>query len=152
MFKSIKEFVENRLNFDQNSAPDQAQIQLAAATLLFEVIRADHEIEDAELSRLQSILEQDFDLQTEDVDALTSLAQQTAEDAISLQSFTRTICDNFNNEQRCELIKQCWCIALADGHIDRHERHLIRKLAGLLYLNEKQIIQTRESAKQIMNG
>lgn len=151
MYKSIKEFIDNRLSFNKESVPDESQIQLAAATLLFEVIRADHQIEDAEISRFKTILEQRFQIEADDVETLMSLAQESAEDAVSLQGFTRTICDNFDNQQRCELIKHCWCIALADGQIETHERHLVRKLAGLLYLNEKQIIQTLESAKKAMS-
>jgi uncharacterized tellurite resistance protein B-like protein len=41
-------------------------------------------------------------------------------------------------------------IALADKVIDAHERHLVRKVAGLLYLNEMQIVHARENAKELL--
>ena len=47
-----------------------------------------------------------------------------------------------------KLLEYLWVLALADERIDPHERHLVRKVAGLLYLNEKQIMQSRENAKR----
>jgi len=46
-----------------------------------------------------------------------------------------------------KLLEYLWLLALADDQIDPHERHLVRKVAGLLYLNEAQILQSREQAK-----
>jgi len=76
------------------------------------------------------------------------LARKSAHEATSLQGFTREICDNWGNAKRVRLLEHLWIIALADKTIDANERHLVRKVAGLLYLNEMQIVQARENAKQ----
>ncbi|NND00635.1 MAG: TerB family tellurite resistance protein, partial [Gammaproteobacteria bacterium] len=49
--------------------------------------------------------------------------------------------------KRQKLLEYLWIIALADREIDRHERHLVRKIASLLYLNESEIVQSRELAR-----
>lgn len=144
MFKTIKDLFSANVVNDQ---PDKHQLQVAAATLMFELIRSDGDIDSSELSSLEKILKDEFSLNENERALLTEKAQQSAEQAISLQSFTREICNQWNNEQRIRLLEHLWILALADNHIDAHERHLIRKIAGLLYLNDKEIIIAKENAK-----
>ena len=144
MFKTIKDLFSANVVNDQ---PDKHQLQVAAATLMFELIRSDGDIDSSELSSLEKILKDEFSLNENERALLTEKAQQSAEQAISLQSFTREICNQWNNEQRIRLLEHLWILALADNHVDAHERHLIRKIAGLLYLNDKEIIIAKENAK-----
>jgi len=97
-------------------------------------------------------LGQQFELSTEQIEALYEDAQQSAKDATDLHSFTRTICDNWDNEQRLKLLENMWQLSLADNNIDTHERHLVRKVAGLLHLTEAQIIRSRESARLLLQN
>ena len=92
-------------------------------------------------------LRKQFDLSCEEIAELVALAEDTSDKSVSLHSFTRQLCDSWNNSQRCELIKDLWLIALADGKIDAHERHVIRKIAALLYLTDKQIALAKIAAK-----
>ena len=145
MFKTIKELFS--ANISDNTV-DEKQIQLAAATLMFELIRSDGDIDEQELESLDRILENEFGLDSSERETLTEQARQSAEDAISLQGFTRQICEHWGNEKRLKLLEYLWILSLADNHIDRHERHLVRKVAGLLYLNDNEIILAQEKAKQ----
>lgn len=141
-----------KLLFEQQKpAPQETDVKLAAATLMFELIRADGTIDELELEQLRLVLGTHFKLKPDDVEALILDAQTSAEEAVSLQSFTRQICDNWNNEQRVKLLEYLWILALADQHIDAHERHLVRKVAGLLYLTDRQINTARAAAMQQLN-
>lgn len=151
MFKSLQDFFSSKIS-TANNKPSDTDIKLAAATLMFELIRSDGTIDEIERNTMNQILSKQFDITDEDCQLLYDLAQKTAEDAVSLQGFTREICDNWNTEQREKLIENLWVLALADNTIDAHERHLVRKVAGLLYLNDAQIIKTRENAKRIMQA
>ncbi len=150
MFKSLQDFLQKQLSGNE-SEPDPSKVRLAAATLMFELIRSDGQIDDVELHKMADILESQFDLARQDIDTLVEVARESAEEAISLHSFTREICDNWNTEQREQLIENLWVLAFADSIIDAHERHLLRKVAGLLYLNDAQIIKTRVRAKRSLN-
>jgi len=127
---------------------DELELKLAAATLMFEVVRSDGQVDKVELDYLKELLKKEFQLDKESLEELMERAQNTAEQAISLHSFTREICENWGNEKRSKLLEQLWILALADDRIDPHERHLVRKVAGLLYLNDAEIVQCRERAKQ----
>ena len=145
MFKSIKELFQRD---SISKEPNDEQLKLAAATLMFELIRSDGQIDSAELASMRDILKREFELDEEGIETLFKQAEESAYEAISLQGFTREICDNWGNEKRMKLLEYLWILAMADNVIDRHERHLVRKVAGLLYLNDNEIIIARENAKK----
>ena len=128
--------------------PSDQDLKLAAATLIFEVVRSDGRIDQVELIYMGEILRREFKLSENELDELFKLAKDTANEATSLQGFTRDICNNWGNPKRMKLLEYLWMLALADDQIDPHERHLVRKVAGLLYLNEAQILESREQAKR----
>ena len=127
--------------------PSEKDLKLAAATLMFEMVRSDGRIDQVELIYMGEILRREFKLNEVELDELFQLAKDTANEATSLHRFTRDICDNWGNKKRAKLLEYLWMLALADDQIDPHERHLVRKVAGLLYLNETEIQQSRERAK-----
>lgn len=129
------------------NSPSDKQLKLAAATLMFELIRSDGHVDDVEMTQMEDILRSEFKLNDNDVQALLLLAKESAEEAISLHQFTRDICEHWGAEQRQKLLEYLWILALADQHVDDNERHLVRKIAGLLYLNENQIQVARQNAK-----
>ncbi len=146
MLKSLKQLFKSE---SSSIAPSDHDLKLAAATLMFELIRSDGEVYDGELKHMQALLEKEFDLETDTVLQLIDDAQESANEAISLQGFTREICENWDNPKRVKLIEYLWIIALADDRIDPQERHLVRKLAGLLYVNEKEIQIAKTNAMEV---
>lgn len=157
MFKSLQDFFSSKSSSGQNRQskvkkgskkdPNDNDLKLAAATLMFEVVRSDGKIDRTELIAMGEVLRSQFKIDEEDIQTMVDLAQKTSQEATSLQGFTRDICDNWGNAKRAKLLEHLWVIALADKTIDAHERHMVRKVAGLLYLNEMQIVQARENAK-----
>ncbi len=148
MLKTFKQFVKDRFTDNETlTKPNSHDIALAAATLMFEVIKSDSDIHLFENLQMAEQLHKQFDLSREEIAELVALAEDSSDEAISLQGFTRQLCDSWNNSQRCELIEDLWLIALADGKIDAHERHVIRKIAALLYLTDRQITLAKVAAQ-----
>ena len=137
---------------DTDSEQHAQGLALAAATLLIEISRADGSIDAAELDALQRILTVDFNISANDVAELIQTARQQSDDAISLQGFTRQLCDAWDATERRRLIEICWEIALVDNVLDAHERHSVRKIAGLLYLNDKEIVLAKQAAQARLNA
>ena len=145
MINKFKKFFQAA---DNKKEPNDDDLKLAAATLMFEVISSDGRIDKVELIYMDEILRREFKLDEKDLAELFKVAKDSSYNATSLQGFTRQICDNWGNSKRMKLLEYLWVLALADERIDPHERHLVRKVAGLLYLNEAQIMQSRENAKR----
>lgn len=151
MFKSLQEFFNSKSSKNQSElGPTDEDLKLAAATLMFEVVRSDGRIDKIELVTMGEVLRSQFKLNDDDIDEMMKLARESSDQQTSLQGFTRDVCEKWGNAKRMKLLENLWIIALADKQIDSHERHLVRKVAGLLYLNEMQIVQSRENARVLL--
>lgn len=151
MFNSLRGFFHKKVVEDGEKLSEEQEVQLAAATLMFELVRSDGSTDKLELGYMAEILRRQFKLSNEDLDELFHLAEKSAADATDLHQFTKAIKNKWGNAKRMKLLENLWIISLADEKIDAHERHLVRKIAGLLYLNEVQIVQSRENAKRLLN-
>ena len=148
MLKTLQDFFTSKIaGLDASNNNPEAELQLAAATLLFEVVRSDGQVDNIELQMMADILSEQFTLEQQDIDEMMELAQRTSREATCLQRFTRELCQQWGNDKRIKLLQNLWLIALADRKVDAHERHLIRRLAALLYLNDNEIARAKISAE-----
>lgn len=124
------------------------QQQLAAASLMVEVMTIDHDVNDDERKLIHQLLEKQFKLSQSEIEQLLSLAQDQADQATSLYSFTRLINDHFSPERKNLLIKYLWQVAFADNRLDKHEEAMIRRVAELIYVSHTNFIHAKQLAQQ----
>jgi uncharacterized tellurite resistance protein B-like protein len=150
MLKAIAQFFDN--HFASNAENDQVltvdQLQLAAATLMIELCKADRDIDERETSTIIEILQTCFDLDKSELNELMALAEQEAREATSLYQFTSLMNEQFDYGEKVQLITHMWDVAYADGHIDRYEDHLIRKVSDLLYISHVDFIGSKHKARE----
>jgi uncharacterized tellurite resistance protein B-like protein len=60
--------------------------------------------------------------------------------------FTREICTRFSREERVEVIEMLWTVAYADGVLDPEEDMLIRQIAGLIHVPDRERMLARQRA------
>ena len=72
----------------------------------------------------------------EDLDKLISEAETKEADSNHIQDFTKNI-KAMDKNDKIEIIKNIWSIILSDGTSDIYEENLMRRLAGLLYVDAK---------------
>ncbi|MDG2088059.1 MAG: TerB family tellurite resistance protein [Arenicellaceae bacterium] len=147
MISTLKNLIYGDIS--KNSDKQDLQLDTVAAALIFEVIRADGKIDDSEMQSLTDILKHDFEINKDELDSMLNEAKETSNQTTSVQHLTSKINQHWSNEERQNLLVHLWRIAMADDHIDTHERHIIRRIANLLYLTESQIYSAKELAKQI---
>lgn len=134
-------------------AADSAQnrqhlLQLAAAVLLVEVMRADPELGAAERRAVIAALRDKFALADDEIERLLELAEQTAQRATDFFSFTSRINESFEMTQKLRMIEHMWRVAYADGTLGAHENHLMRKVADLLYIPHGAYVHAKMRAQQ----
>jgi uncharacterized tellurite resistance protein B-like protein len=112
--------------------------------LLVEMSRADFVADAAEADALKSILSRHFQLEREEAETLMGQAGARAEEMVSLQHYTRAIHENLSEPQKHRLVEMLLEVALADGHFDKHERHLLDKIADLIYLRRADYVVIRD--------
>jgi uncharacterized tellurite resistance protein B-like protein len=115
--------------------------RLAAAVLLLEVARADYDHQPAERAVLRDALVRDFGVPAAAVDALLAQAESRANASVSLFDFVQTLNRSMSNDEKRELLRLLWKVAHADGRVDPHEEHLLRRLADLLHLSHADFIR-----------
>ncbi len=72
----------------------------------------------------------------EDLNKLISEAEKKESDSNHIQDFTKNI-KAMDKNDKVEVIKNIWSIILSDGTSDMYEENLMRRLAGLLYVDAK---------------
>jgi uncharacterized tellurite resistance protein B-like protein len=137
MFKALKSLFS--LPVEQG---EQISYQKAVAALLMEVMLADHHVDEKEEGQVKHFLRDVSEL-GDDVDVLFEEARFGVEQANDLYQFTKVINETATLEQKMLLLKALWRVALADGDIDAHEDHRIRRISELLFMPHSEFIQAK---------
>lgn len=130
---------------------DPISYQRAVAALLLEVVIADEEIDPREEQVAKDAIKSVSNL-GDDVEALFSEVKASIEDAHDAYQFTKVINDQADLAQKFELLKCLWRVALADGNIDAHEDHRIRKISELLFMQHSEFIQAKLAVQAELKG
>jgi uncharacterized tellurite resistance protein B-like protein len=113
-------------------------LQVALAALFVELAGSDDHFDDAERAVIRRLLERRFNLSPEEGRALLAVGEREAGRSAELFHFARVINERLSPEQRIELIEMLWEVALADGVLDQYEDTLLRRIAGLIYVADRE--------------
>jgi len=124
-------------------APDE---QLALASLMVRVARADGHASPDEVARIDRILAARYALTPEAAVALRREAETAEQIAPDTVRFTRALKEAVPLEDRKSLVEALWRVALADGQRDAEEDRVLRLVANLLGLNDVDSALARQRA------
>jgi len=110
---------------------------VAAAALLVEAASLDGTFDAEEEAAIRRVLEQKFDFSAEELDSLMTEGRQSAEDTTQIVRFTQAIKDACDYEQRVEMMEMLWEVVYADGTLHHYESNLLRRVGGLLYVDDR---------------
>ena len=149
MLRALREFFDLQSAGDLSAKPANARhgLEVAAAALLVEVTRVDGEMQPSERAAILSAIHEKFSLSESEAENLLRLAENEVQKAEGYYPFTSLINQNFSQEQKEYLIELMWRAAYADKALTAHELHLMRKIAGLLYVSDNAYILAKLRAK-----
>lgn len=128
----------SRLFSEDSAAPLAAQdAEVAIAALLVRVARADHYYRDNEKHLIDAILAKRRGLDPQQAAERRAVAEMIEAEAPDTVRFTRLIKDRIALEDRSSVIAAMWQIAHADDHRHANEEALIRLVAGLLGISDR---------------
>ena len=81
-------------------------------------------------------------LYLDDIDKVIEQAERKENDSNHIQEFTRDV-KSLSTENKIIIVETLWRIILSDGNSDIYENNLMRRLAGLLYLDDKIVGETK---------
>ena len=77
-----------------------------------------------------------------DLDEVITQAELKENDSNHIQEFTKDV-KSLKTENKIIIVETLWRIILSDGKSDIYENNLMRRLAGLLYLDDKLVGETK---------
>ena len=150
MLDALRQLFQGRVALPADApAPDREHaLRLAAAALMFEIVRADASVEDAERTVMRAALQSTFELSAADTDELVGLAEAQSKSAVSLYEFTSLVDTGLGAAQKKRIVELLWLVTFADGRKDAHEEHLVRRIAGLLHVPHPDFIDAKRRARE----
>lgn len=151
MLRSLKLFFDRHLAADSGHVGQQGESQrlhLAAAALMIEMMKVDDELDDRERQIILRGLQSKFGLSAAQTQEILDLAAAEVSQATDYYQFTSLINKHFSPEQRVLLIDYLWQVAYADGLADKHEEHLVRKIAELIHVSHSDFIAAKQRAQK----
>ncbi len=121
--------------------PDQ---HLALAALLVRVAKADGHFADEEAQRIDRLLAARYGLTPFEAVRLRAQAETLEAEAPDTVRFTRSIKDAVPYEEREGVIEALWSVVLADGVRDAEETTLMRLVASLLGISDRDSALARQ--------
>lgn len=118
----------------------------ATAALMFMAAMMDDQVGDEERAEIAAAIRERFALDADATAALLAEAEATAQDSTHFQRFTAEIKSAYDDHGRREVMELLWRVICADGEVHDREANLMRRIAGLLYVTDKDSGLARQRA------
>ncbi len=119
----------------------------AAAALLVDAASIDGNFDSAERVTIAALLAKKFDLNAKEVEALINEAVVLVDKSVDHYGFARKVKEAYDHDARVDLVEMLWQVAYADGVVDDFEANLMRRLAGLLNVSDR---ETGDARKRVI--
>jgi uncharacterized tellurite resistance protein B-like protein len=134
---------------DLNGARDATaqgtdKLQLATVALLVEAAQMDADFGAEERAKIIELVERRFGLSAAESRELLQAASEKVEQSVEIFGFTREIKNAFSADERVEMMEMLWDVAYADGELHNMEASLMRRLAGLLHVSDRESALARQ--------
>lgn len=119
------------------SRDDGEALALATSVLLAEAGLMDGALGAEERAAIVPLLARRFSMDEAAAGALLDRGLAEAEDNTNLYSWARRLKDGLDYDDRVALVEMLWEVVYADGVVHDYEANLMRRLNGLLYVDDQ---------------
>lgn len=139
----ISDFLKRLSGSEPSQTPDE-DARLALAALLVRIARSNWDYADVEAERIEMILSRRYGITSDEAARLRDEAEGVEAEANDTVQFTRAIKDAVAYEDRDTVIETLWELVLADGVRDYEEDGILRLVAPLLGVNDRDSALARQ--------
>ena len=142
-------FLKKNKNENKKEAEKNTELLSKTTSLLIHAAKMDQKYSDEEKEIIRKTM---IELGCEDnsIDEMLIIAEKNESDSNQILDFTREI-KNTDENFKTKLIEALWKIIFSDNKADMYESSLMRRLAGLLYLDNKTVGEIKEQIKKKLN-
>ena len=139
----------NISNKKENKDEKNSNLNKKAASLLIHAAKIDENYTEKEKEIIKKTLI-DLGVLKDNVDKVFSEAEMAEKDANQILDFTREI-KNADEKFKVKIVESLWNIIFSDGSSDMYESNFMRRLTGLIYLDNKIVGDIKEKIKKDHN-
>ena len=147
MFGFLKDLVKTDAPVTEVAQSERTELAKAMIDLFVEAAKTDGGIDDEERHIIAHIMAEHFALDEDEMNKLFDEAVIAARERVDIHSLTRRLRDLTDYEDRLAMLELIWMVVLADEHLDHIEASLMRRLAGLLYIEDVDSGKAAKAAK-----
>ena len=148
----LKSFLKKKKNKLKESS-DVNNNLFTIACLLAEAALVDNNFGNEEKNIIIKILQKKYNLnKIEDINNTLDKAIKACKESSDLITYTKKIKQNWSIEKRTEVIEMLWKVCLVDGILEPYEDMLIRRVSGLIYVNDKDRNIAKKNAIKKLNN
>ena len=134
-------------NKDKNQKQNFEDIEIATCMLLIHAARTDNELNDKEIRIIKESL---FELGLKDknyIDKLYNYSEKKEKDSVEILNMTKEI-KKLRYEQRLEIVEMMLKVIYSDSQLCQFEDRLLRKVSGLIYIENKDLGEIKLKIKK----
>ena len=129
--------------FKKNEADNKKNLSLISiASILIHSAKIDENFTENERKIIKKALIE-MGAQAEKIDEIIEEAEEKEKDSNQILEFTQEI-KNLDEDTKKSIIEALWSIVYSDKNADMYETNLMRRLSGLLYLDNKVVGDIKE--------
>lgn len=142
-------FLKKKNKNENKEVEKNTELLSKTASLLIHAAKMDQKYSDEEKEIIRKTM---IELGCKDdlIDEMLIIAEKNESDSNQILDFTREI-KNTDDNFKTKLIEALWKIIFSDNKADMYESSLMRRLAGLLYLENKTVGEIKEQIKKKLN-
>ena len=122
--------------------------QLAVASLMVTTALHDGEFDEIEKDEILKLLGNFYKLDNDKLNKLFEASFELVDNANDIHQFTSKINSLLTDDEKIMIIEMIWKIVIADGRIDDYENALVRKISGLLYIDDFKVGEIKKKLSQ----
>jgi uncharacterized tellurite resistance protein B-like protein len=144
IFKAILKALPKTGGTDTGRNTDaDRELQIATCALLLDCAHADNEFAPEEERKIEQLMRGHFALSEEAFHEIKKLSGEKLKGSIDLWQFAKTIKEQYSYRQKKKIIEMVWAVIYADDTLEAHEDYLVHKLATVLSLDHRELIDAK---------
>ena len=138
----------------KNDAPAIKDDKIVAlSSLLVEAALVDEDFGEDEKKVIFNILKKQFKNESSNsINKIITEAIDNFNNSSDLITHTKKIKENWELDARINIIEMLWKVCLVDGQLEPYEDMLIRRISGLIYVNDKNRNLAKKKALNSLNN
>ena len=127
-------------------------VRLASAALLARAAWLDGRLDANETDAMLRLMVERFLIDADEARMILDEAVDDLDRSNDIYRYTRALRDAFDESERIELLEMLWEVVYSDGTLHELEAQLMRRLAGLLYVPDRDSGAARKRALARLEG